>query len=168
MQCAFRKGYRTSDNIFCLQSIIYKYVNNSKKKLFACFVDFRKAFDCVWRDAMFLKLLKLGVDGNYYDTIKSMYSSTSAKVKLNEGTTETFYPNVGIRQGDCLSPLLFNLFIDDIKEYIHDCDPVEVGDARLSHLLFADDLLLLSETESGLQKQLTSLSTYCDKWKLGG
>ena len=166
-QCAFRKGYRTSDNIFCLQSIINKYVNNSKKKLFACFVDFRKAFDCVWRDAMFLKLLKLGVDGNYYDTIKSMYSSTSAKVKLNEGTTETFYPNVGIRQGDCLSPLLFNLFIDDIKEYIHDCDPVEVGDARISHLLFADDLLLLSETESGLQKQLTSLSTYCDKWKLG-
>ena len=165
-QCAFRKGYRTTDNIFCLKSIINKYINNTKGKLYACFIDFRKAFDCVWREALFYKLLKLGANGNFYQILKSMYTSTAAKVKLTKGVSDVFYPNMGIRQGDCLSPLLFNLFINDISDHLVNTDPIEIGNTKLSHLLFADDLLLLSTSKQGLQNALDSLYHYCDKWNL--
>ena len=165
-QCAFRKGYRTTDNIFCLKSIINKYINNTKGKLYACFIDFRKAFDCVWREALFYKLLKLGIDGNFYQIIKSMYTSTTAKVKLANGVSDVFSPNMGIKQGDCLSPLLFNLFINDISDHLVNTDPVKIGNIDLSHLLFADDLLLLSKSKTGLQNALDSLYNYCDTWGL--
>ena len=57
-QTGFRKNHRTSDHIFVLKTIVDKYVLNSRKgdKLFACFIDLKKAFDTVWHDGLFLKL----------------------------------------------------------------------------------------------------------------
>ena len=97
-----------------------------------------------------------------------MYSSTRAKVKLQQGTTSTFNPNIGIRQGDCLSPLLFNQFIADLSRELNknNIDPIQVGETDISHLLFADDLLLVSKSSEGLQGALSTLHTYCENWKL--
>ena len=70
---------------------------------------------------------------------------------------------MGLKQGGVLSPLLFNLFIDDIKEIFDDsCSPVKLLSQPLSHLLYADDLVLLSMTEGGLIKCLQRLESYCD------
>ena len=60
-QGGFRAGYRTSDHIFILKTLIDKYVYNNNKNLFVCFVDFQKTFDSVARKAMLTKLLKKGV-----------------------------------------------------------------------------------------------------------
>jgi hypothetical protein len=60
-QGGFRAGYRRSDRIFILKTLINKYVCNNNKNLFVCFVDFQKAFDSVARKAMLTKLLKKGV-----------------------------------------------------------------------------------------------------------
>ncbi len=138
-----------------------------KKELYCCFVDFSKAFDTVWHDGMFLKLLKMGFNGKFYNIIKHMYMNTVASIKLPHGLTEAFETNIGIRQGDCLSPLLFCLYIEDIGNiFDNSCSPCTLGQKKLSHLLFADDLVILSETKTGLQNAINKLEMFCKKWKL--
>ena len=170
-QFGFKKNHRTTDNIFILRSMITKYVFNKLKKsknyLFACFVDFSKAFDTVWRDGLLLKLLKIGIGGNFYSIIKSIYRSTKYSIKLQSGTTELFESNRGVKQGCNLSPQLFNLFIDDISNSIDNFDPVNINLQKLNCIMFADDLLMVSTSSDGLQKFIDTLQNYCDQWKLG-
>jgi hypothetical protein len=96
-----------------------------------------------------------------------MYSKTFTGIKLPNGLTDLFEINRGIRQGDGLSPLLFCLYIDDLKNIFDDtCHPCTIGTIKLNHLLYADDLILFSETKHGLQNCLDKLNNYCKKWKL--
>ena len=166
-QAAFRKNTRTTDHIYTLQSIINKYCFSKKDKLFCCFVDFKKAFDSVWREALFYKLLKLGIHGNFYLLLKDMYNNTKTCISLGKGLTKAFDVDLGIKQGDCLSPILFNLYVNDIGEIFDThCNPVSLETFNLNHLMFADDLLLLSETPQGLQNCLYRLEKYSKKWCL--
>ncbi len=116
-QAAFRKKHGTLDHIFTLKTLINKYVKKFKTRIYACFVDFRKAFDSVWREGMFLKLKRLGINGQFYQLIRDMYSQTRSSVKLPHGCTQPFDIFNGIKQGDCLSPTLFNVFIDDVLKF---------------------------------------------------
>ena len=77
-----------------------------KLELFCCFVDFRKAFDSVWRDAMFLNLTRLNIGGKFYELVKHMYSETKSCVKLPGGLTDLYTTRSGIKQGDSLSPIV--------------------------------------------------------------
>ena len=65
------------------------------------------------------------------------------------------------------SPPLFNLFIADLPSIFHEsCDPVTLHNRILSCLMYADDLVLLSESEKGLQNSLDKLKAYSKKWNL--
>ena len=166
-QAAFRKGYGTNDHIFSLRSLINKYVFASKEKLYACFVDFRRAFPSVWREAMLLKTLRLGIGGKFYRIIKSMYQGDCCQVKLPDGITPPFKPDIGIKQGDGLSPLLFCIFLDDIVDYIDTTtDAPQLANQNVNCLMYADDLVLLSKTETGMQTMLEKLNRYCETWHL--
>ena len=69
--------------------------------------------------------------------------------------------NLGLRQGCPLSPILFNLYIDDISEiFDNSCDPVQVLDIEINHFLYADDLALVSGTQKGLQNCLNALHDF--------
>ena len=60
-QIGFQPGFRTSDHIFALKTLIDDHIGNKNKgKLYACFVDFKKAFDSIWHNGLFYKLLQLG------------------------------------------------------------------------------------------------------------
>ena len=60
-QIGFEKKSRPSDHLLVIKTLIDTYANE-RKKLFACFVDFQKAFDSVWRTMLFYKLIKYGFD----------------------------------------------------------------------------------------------------------
>ena len=73
----------------------------------------------------------------------------------------------GVKQGDTLSPLLFNLYINDLPDALANTpDPPLLNDTLVRILLYADDALLLSLSKEGLQSSLDKLSEYCKKWKL--
>ena len=109
-QIGFRPGCRTSDHVFVLKSII-DHMKKKRKKVFACFVDFRKAFDSVWRKGLLFKLYKWGIGKKFCSLMDNMYSQLRSCVRIGDRVTEYFVSEVGTRQGCNLSPMIFNLFI---------------------------------------------------------
>ena len=89
------------------------------------------------------------------------------KVKVRGGTLDPITSRLGLKQGGVLSPLLFNIIIDDMKNIFDDsCDPVKMLECPLSHLLCADDLVLMSTSETGLNNCLKRLGHFCETWQM--
>ena len=169
-QIGFQPGFRTSDHIFSLKTIIDDQIGNKKNgKLFTCFVDFKKAFDSVWHSGLLYRLLQYNVGGKFYDLIKNLYSKTKCAIKQSSCRTDYFNYNRGVRQGCILSPLLFNLYINELAiefENISSDAIILPNDLKLNCLFYADDLIILSKTEQGLQERINCLSKFCSKWHL--
>ena len=108
-QAGFRKGYSTSDQIFSLHALI-EIMKARKMKLFCAFIDFRKAFDSVWRTGLWSQLIKTEIDGKFLRIIRNIYQGIKSCVSLNGQNSNFFYSNAGLRQGENLSPLLFSFF----------------------------------------------------------
>ena len=167
-QFGFRENYRTSDSLFILKSLINKYLHKCKHKIYVCFVDLQKAFDSLWRIGLLYKLHKIGVGKNMYNIIKNQFKNTLGSFKHRDLQSNLFKTDKGVRQGDSISPTLFNIFINDMSKIFENenNDPVKIIDSKVGSLLFADDLIILSNSEKGLQNSLNNLSEYCDKWQL--
>ena len=166
-QIGFMKGTGTSDHIFLLQTIIEKVVRKGKKRLYAAFIDFKKAYDTVDRDLLIRRLKALGINGIFLRNIIAMYKRTEYSIKFREGNSQPIFSNMGLKQGCPLSPMLFNLYIDDIDEiYDESCSPVEFQDTKLNHFLYADDLVLLSLTSEGLQNCLDRVHNFAKNKRL--
>jgi hypothetical protein len=105
--------------------------------------------------------------GHIYENIKAIYQSSYCCVNVNNKLTNWFDTIAGVKQGDTLSPTMFGIFINDI---VDDVKSVNVGIKIDGHniciLLYADDIVLLSETEEGLQKLLDKVDEWSRKWKI--
>ena len=96
---------------------IIKRKKKEGKPTYACFLDIKKAYDTVWREGLWDKLLRVGVQNRLIQVIKNLYSEVKSSVILNDRLTEWFDIEIGLRQGCALSPLSFLVFINDlIKE----------------------------------------------------
>ena len=166
-QAGFRKGMGTTDNIFILNSLITHSINQNER-LYCAFVDFTKAFDFVVRDILWFKLIRLGVRGKMLNIIKSIYSSVKSRVKHDNTLSEPFTCNIGVRQGECLSPFLFAMYVNDFEAElaVKGIEGINIGMLNLYILLYADDIILLGKTPEDLQKALSVLEEYCMRWKL--
>ena len=81
--------------------------------------------------------------------------------------TAPFEDNIGVKQGCVLSPTLFKLFINDLPNiFDSSCEPASLHSKEISCLLFADDVVLISESKDGLQRALNKIKEYSDKWAL--
>ena len=166
-QAGFRKKMSTIDNIFILSGLI-THCHNYNETLYCACVDFSKAFDYVVRDNVWYKLLKIGVRGKMLDIIKSMFSIVKSEIKYTNNVSETFICNIGVRQGERLSPFLFSMYLNDLEEElsVKGVKGVVIGMFKLFPLLYADDIVLFGETDADLQNALNILADYCSRWKL--
>ena len=160
-QCGFRPGRSTTDQIFTLKQIFEKSWEFGKD-LFACFVDLEKVYDRVPRDKLWKVLQEYGVDGQLLRAIKSFYCRPEVCVRVNGKQSKPFHVGVGLRQGCVLSPLLFIVYMNWIDKCSQADECATIGNCKISRLLFADDLVLLSSTESGLQRALNSFADACN------
>ena len=166
-QAGFRKNMSTIDNIFVLRSLIRHYLNKNEN-LFCAFVDFTKAFDYVVRDVIWYKLIKIGVRGKMLDIIKSIYKNVKSQVKHNNTLSSSFICNIGVRQGECLSPFLFSMCLNDLEDELMNSgvQGIVTDLIHLFVLLYADDIILMATSAEDLQKALNTLANYCLRWKL--
>ena len=175
-QVGFRPKHSTLDHIFALQ-ILANYYKDTGKQLYCAFVDYSKAFDFVDRTYLWQKLLNSNVNGKILNVIRNMYKNAKSHVSVKNILSDSFPCQVGVRQGENLSPLLFAIYLNDFKTFLSEKynGLTTISDSILNEmnvylkifcLLYADDTLVLAEKAEQLQEALNSLNTYCNKWAL--
>ena len=109
----------------------------------------------------------MNINGNLYHAIKTIYQKPLSSVQFDGQLTDWFPITAGVRQGDFLSPLLFTIYINDLVKEMHDIEcGVKIGGENLSLLLYADDIVILSDSEANMQKNLDVMSQWCRKWRM--
>jgi hypothetical protein len=145
-QACFRKDFRTIDNLFILRTLT-EQARFQKKKLYTCFVDFKKSFDTIPRDLLWQVLEGLGINGRILECLHSMYRQDQACLQHpEEGLTPTFFCHIGMKQGCPFNPFLFGLFIDGLEKRLNVLEgdtPPMLGQLAVRLLLYADDLALM-------------------------
>ena len=180
-QAGFRNNHSTLDHIFTLHSLLELYLFG-RERVYCAFIDYRKAFDIVDRTSLWNKLLLSDINGNFFKVVNNMYTQAKSCVIKDGEKSSLFDCNIGVRQGENLSPLLFAMFINDFKEFISerydglDVLPEKLQSSLLDHgidvymklftLLYADDTIVLAKSEQELQCALNAVSDYCKRWYL--
>jgi len=103
-QAGFRSGRSTIDQLFTLRRTSELY-SDYGKHLYVCYVDFKKAFDGVWRACLWHVMRHLGYDEKIIRILESLYKDTMSAVRVNGGLTDWFSTAVGVLQGCVQSPL---------------------------------------------------------------
>ena len=174
-QAGFREGYSTVDHTFVLHSLIDLYLSD-RRRIYCVFVDYRKAFDSVNRFLLWEKLLRHNVNGKFLKIVQNIYKNAKSFVMNGKDKSDVFNCEVGVRQGDNLSPLLFATFLNDFNLFIagksNGIDLLPTGIAnklesvrvffKLFTLLYADDTVVLATNEKELQNSLNVIHEYCD------
>jgi len=145
MQFGFRAGKGTTDAIFIVRQLQERYIAKNKD-LWMAFVDLEKAFDRVPRQVLWWALREVGVEEWLVRVIQSMYEGVTTAVRVDDGESESFEVKVGVHQGSVLSPLLFIIVLEALSRKFRSGLPFE--------LFYADDLVLMAETESKLMAQI--------------
>lgn len=166
-QFGFRKGRSTVDAMFALLSTVQNYLSNNKR-LYVAFVDLKKCFDSIYRNALWLKLFRAGIQGKMLRIVKCMYEKVKSCVKSCNSFSDFFEYSVGLRQGEVISPILVSLFLEDLELYLQKRaeSGLLIDDIVLILLLFADDMVILGKSPDELQYHLDLLHTYCNSWGL--
>ena len=125
-QAGFRRDHRTVDNAFVLRTLIEHCKEpgrpSEKKKLYTCFVDFKKAFDTVPRDLLWQVLRRAGMGHKMLHCIQSIYNADKARVHTQTGLSDAFQCTIGVKQGCPMSPNLFGLYLDDLQECLENTE----------------------------------------------
>ena len=158
-QSGFRKGRATIDHIARLHDTILKQ-NRFRGYTLAVFVDFKSAFDMVWRKGLLLKLQKYGIMGKMYSFIQNFLTDRTIQVRVGNELSNKFNLQNGTAQGSIISPLLFSIMINDLPDKL-------VG---VESSLFADDSCIfksgnnLDSITRKVDENLQKLVKWCDEW----
>jgi hypothetical protein len=162
-QFGFRKGLSTHHAAFVLQCAVLKQVRHLNNPLYCCFIDFSNAFPSVDHALLFAKLRRLGVSSHFTLVLESLYSNCNGLVKVGDRLSNEFPLERGVKQGDALSPLLFSLFISDLKPFLSSQCPssgITVAGSHVLTIKYADDIALLATSAPELQRLLAALEQY--------
>ena len=164
-QIGFRKGHSTLDNILIFREI-NKVYNNMKSPLYLCFIDLSKAFDSIPKHKLVERLNEMLPNSRILKLIKHLINDKSYRILYDGQESELFTLNNGIPQGDSLSPTLFCLYMNRMYQILDDnldsLDPINIGSNKLCAIGYADDILLYSESQQGLLKQIQIVHEFCN------
>lgn len=122
-------------------------------------VTLKKAFDRVWHDGLWQVLRNVKIDEGIVEIVKALYESTSSAVLLNNQIGYFFPTTIGVRQGCVLSPILYNLFLEQImlETFQDHHTSISINGGAICKLRFADDIDLLAGSNLELQELTNKL-----------
>ena len=125
------------------------------------FIDVRKAFDTVWHNGLLLKLLQFEFPKYLWIIVHNWYHHCTSSVLWNSITSCSFPVQQGVRQGAVLSPLLYCILVNDLLSQLSSSGyGVHVRNIFCGSPMYADDLALISHSNTDLQSMLDIVSTY--------
>ena len=144
-----------------MNEIIERTIRTGKKGYIA-FIDIKKDYDRLDRNCLFKVMENLvGIPEKFRNIIKSMH--TNAKMKFIIGDIETNWVDCdrGVRQGCIMSPLLFNLYTEELIARVKNVNSgIQVGRDMICILMYVDDIVLFSVTATGMQSLLNAVGDY--------
>ena len=145
-QCGFRKGRSTIEQLSVIGQIIekkYEYRQN----FWQLFIDFKKAYDSIHRESLYNIMDEVGIPKKLIGLTKMCMENTQYQIRVDNTLSEAFEVNSGLKQGDALSPLLFNLALEKtIREMQKEPTGITIGERKMQVLGFADDLNILGSS----------------------
>ena len=131
-----------------LLKTIMKRAKKARQELNLIFLDLAKVFDTVQHESIVKALQRKGVPGGVVDLIRDMYTNSTTVITTPEGKTRKIEINDRVKQGCPLSPLLLNLLMDELLDEIRSLNlGVKVGNENVGVMAFADDIILLADSE---------------------
>lgn len=146
-QCGFRRGKSTIEQLSIIGQIIekkYEYRQN----MWQLFIDFKKAYDSIHRNSLYKIMLEFGFPQKLVQLTKLCMENTQYRVRVDSTVSSPFSVESGLKQGDALSPILFNVALEKvIRELLHTEEGgVSINNRAVRLLGFADDLDIIGET----------------------
>ena len=157
-QSGFTPGKSTTDRILALRVLVERRLE-FRQGLLAAYVDLKKAFDSVHREALWDLLRLRGIPARIIGLLTGLYTGTESAVKCGGGVSGFFPVNTGVRQGCVLAPSLFSTCMDWVLDKVVDqshCG-ASVGNAKITDLVFADDAVIFAESLEVLVMALEAL-----------
>ncbi len=156
-QAGFRTSFSTIDHLHTINQIIEK-TNEYGITLHLVFIDYKKAFDSLEHNFLLAALKNQGVPTALVRLIKNLYSNIEARI-ITDKEGNYFKISKGVKQGDPLSPLLFNCALEEVFRNINwEGKGVKINGKYLNNLRFADDIVLMSSDIKELELMITDLN----------
>jgi hypothetical protein len=165
MQFGFKKNSSCNHVIFVLKETANFY-SSKYKSVYACAIDASKAFDKINRMMLMYKLIGK-VPEPIWRALYVYYSNSVAYISNGNMTSLLFKTTIGVKQGGPLSPRLFSLYVEALIEELENSElGTNVNGMCTGVIMYADDLVVMSDNKQKLQEMLYIVESYCKKWEI--
>ena len=183
-ECGFRSGRGCVEMIVCARQLMEKATEHNTKQ-FMLFIDHRKAYDSIPREALWCVLKKYGVPHSMLTVIRALHDGMQAEVTVDGQVAPKFEMCNGLRQGCGIVPTLFNLYFTLVMEQwrgkcsefcvvvLYKCGGKVVGERtrrpshiRVTELLFADDAVAIGSDKGSMEPAAAELERIINGWGL--
>jgi hypothetical protein len=151
-QASFMLGKSRIDQIHLVKQVV-EMSHEFDKDIHLLFVDFKAAYDSINREKLWEVMGKLGIPAKLTRVIKACTYNSKSKVSFGGDLSEEFPVTTGLRQGDALSPALFNIALESVMRVVMtQAKGIELeNNQNLAAVAYADDIVLLAESNNDLK-----------------
>ena len=154
-----------TENVSIVDNLIFN-ARREHKNLSLVGIDLAKAFDSVSHHSIIRALERFNISEEIINYILSSYENCTTSINCGRTVISGIEMSRGVKQGDPLSPILFNMIIDELLDYLPEEIGAPIGDASLNILGFVDDLILISESKPGMDHLLRIMEKFFIKRSL--
>ena len=137
-----------------------------QKKIYFCFIDYAKAFDCVGHNKLWEILKEMGIPDHLTCLLRNLYAGQEATVRTRHGTTDWFQIGKVVCQGCILSPFLLNLYTEYIMRNagLDEAQAgIKIARRNINNLRYTDDTTLVTESKEVLKSLLMKVKEESEK-----